>query len=107
MIKRKPYGMLSVQECSTEIMKKLAQKSGFFDIRFLTDWKQIAGEQIAESCLPVKIVYDPFLKQGTLFIYSENPHFKSTFIYHKDIILSKVRFYFGVSNITDLKLIKY
>ena len=98
--------MTNPYSASISIFQTLSKKLGFFDARFLTNWSDIVGEEIAQSCTPSKMIFDKFSNNAILFIYPLNPHFKSTFTYQKSIILEKVKFYFGINFVIDVKIAK-
>ena len=96
----------SLNHFSFAIFKDIAFKAGFFDVRFLTHWKEIVGEEVSSKCSPAKLIYDQFTKSATLFLHSEDFAFKSMFTHYKAFILEKVKLYFGVPFIVDVKIIK-
>ena len=98
--------MTNPYSASIPIFKDLSKKLGFFDARFLTNWKDIVGDEIAQHCTPSKMIFDKFSNNAILFVYPINPHFKSTFTYQKEAILEKVKFYFGINFVTDVKIAK-
>ena len=98
--------MTSPYLASIDILQSLSKKLGFFDARFLTHWSEIVGEEIATQCTPSKMIFDKFSNDATLLVSTSNPHFKSTFTYHKELILQKIKLYFGINFITDVKLTK-
>ena len=96
----------SLIHTSAQLFKNIAFKAGFFDVRFLTNWQEILGEEVSSKCSPSKMVYDQFTKSATLFLYSEDLAFKSMFTHYKDFILQKIKLYFGVSFVQDVKIVK-
>jgi hypothetical protein len=91
---------------SEEIFAGIATKKGFFDSRFLTNWKDIVGEELALKCSPAKMIFDVFSREAVLFIFSNDLAFKSMLTHYREIILSKVCFYFGVNFVKDVKIAK-
>lgn len=96
----------NIDKLSGGLFKDIAKNLGFFDQRFLTNWGEIIGEELSNKCSPAKIVYDNLSKTATLLLYSEDLSFKSMFSHYKETILSKIKFYFGINFITDVKIIK-
>lgn len=89
---------------SSAVFKEIAEKNGFFDVRFITEWREIVGSEIANRCLPSKIKYNALQRTITLFISTEDMAFKNLFTYYKDMILGRVRLYFGINNLVDVKI---
>lgn len=95
-----------VSEHADVIFREIAKRKGFFDYRFLTNWSDIVGMDLATKCIPQRLIYSPILKNSILIILSEDVAFKSMFTHYKVMILDKVRFYFGQSSITEVRLAK-
>jgi hypothetical protein len=97
--------MINLHSKANSSIVNLSKKLGFFDVRFLTNWREIVGEEIANSCTPYKIIFDKFSNDATLMLISFNPHFKSTFTYHRQNIINKIQFYFGINKVKNVKII--
>ena len=98
--------MTNPYNASLDVFKIVAQKMGFFDPRFLTNWKDIVGEEIANKCSPSKMVFDRLSREATLFVFSQDFAFKSMLTHYREPILSKIKLYFGINFITDVKISK-
>lgn len=107
MIKSIPYrNIRSLPEYSSKIFKNIAQKNGFLDIRFITSWKEVVGEDLFEKCYPIKIVHNSLAKTSTLYLKAEDRNLAAFFTHYREAILQKIAFYFGNNTITQIKLCK-
>ena len=98
--------MINAFDAVSALLKTIATKHGFFDQRFITDWGGIVGSEIAQKCLPIKMIFARQKREATLFLSSSDVAFKSMLLYYKEPILNRISLYFGVNFITDVKLAK-
>jgi hypothetical protein len=99
--------MINHFKASEGVLIGIAKKMGFFDVRFLTNWQDIVGSEISQKCSPVKMTFDLFSRESILLVSSLDLSFKSMFTHYREVILAKVRFYFGVNFIKDVKIAKF
>jgi hypothetical protein len=52
------------------------------------------------------MIFDPFSNEAILLVSSLDLSFKSMFTHYREIILMKVKFYFGVNFVKDVKIAK-
>jgi hypothetical protein len=98
--------MINHFKASEGVLTSLSKKMGFFDVRFITNWEEVVGKDIAQKCTPSKMIFDPFSNEAILLVSSLDLSFKSMFTHYREIILMKVKFYFGVNFIKDVKIAK-
>lgn len=98
--------MINHFKASEELLARIAKKMGFFDVRFLTNWQEIVGIEISQKCSPSKMIFDPFSKEAILLVSSLDLGFKSMFTHYREVVLTRVKFYFGVNFIKDVKIAK-
>ena len=98
--------MTNPYSASHTIFYNLSKKMGFFDPKFLTHWQDIVGKDLAQKCTPSKMIFDKFSQEATLIIFSTDVAFKSMLTHYKEILLNKIKFYFGVNFVKNIKIAK-
>ncbi|MBD5398705.1 DUF721 domain-containing protein [bacterium] len=102
---RFPYGPNSLANTLANVVKKFSPKYGFVNADIITNWKIIAGDDVANKATPVKISF-PFGKKtdGTLYIKIKNMSFASIIQYQFPTIIDRVNQYFGYNAIKYIKI---
>ena len=102
---RYAHGPNSFANTLTNVIKKFAPKYGFVNSDIIINWEIIAGKDIAQITIPVKISF-PFGKkqEGTLFIKIKNMSFSSVIQYQFPIIIDRINQYFGYNAVKYVKI---
>ncbi len=99
------YGPNTLANTLTSVIKKFSPKYGFVNADIITNWKIIAGDDVAGKATPVKISF-PFGKKtdGVLYIKVKNMAFASIIQYQYPAIIDRVNQYFGYNAIKTVKI---
>ena len=104
---RFPYGPNEIGNSLMNVIKSFGKKYGFINSDILRDWEKIAGPDLANKILPVKLSFPMGQRQnGTLYVKIKNASFSSIIQYQFPTVIDRVNTYFGYSAITNVK-IKY
>ncbi|MBD5405592.1 DUF721 domain-containing protein [bacterium] len=102
---RYAYGPNSLGNTLVNVIKRFSPKYGFVNADIITNWKIIAGDDVANKATPVKISF-PFGKktEGTLYIKIKNMSFASIIQYQFPVIIDRVNQYFGYNAVKYVKI---
>lgn len=102
---RSIYGPNTLSNTLVNVVKKFSPKYGFVNADIITNWKAIAGDDVATKATPVKISF-PFGKKtdGVLYIKVKNMSFASVMQYQFPTIIDRVNQYFGYNAIKYVKI---
>ncbi len=104
---RFPYGPNSISNSLMNVIKGFGKKYGFINSDIITNWAEIAGENLATALTPVKISFPVGMrKDGTLYVKIKNASLSSVVQYQFPTIIDRVNTYFGYNAISSVK-IKY
>lgn len=100
------YGSLSAEDRLLKSIDFEAKKRGFHDIRILTNWKDIVGEENASIISPLKMTYktNNEIVEKTLYVSTENRGFATTFSFVEQDILDLLNHYFGTEKSKFVKV---
>ena len=85
--------------------KESFKKYGFSNLKIVSDWKDIVGNNLASICYPEKIMFPPFKKTGgTLHLKVFNPSFSLELQSMESRIIEKISLYFGYQAIARIKI---
>lgn len=85
--------------------KESFKKYGFSNLKIVSDWKDIVGNNLASICYPEKIMFPPFKKTGgTLHLKVFNPSFSLELQSMESRIVEKISTYFGYQAIARIKI---
>ncbi len=104
---RFPYGPNELSNSLMNVIKGFGKKYGFVNSDIIANWTDIAGNDLANKIIPVKISF-PFgeRKNGTLYVKIKNASFSSVIQYQFPTVIDRVNTYFGYNAISNVK-IKY
>lgn len=97
----------SLNDVSGNIFKGFAKNQGILDSRFITNWKDIVGEDLYTKCKPYLTKKDFPTGGTTLFVVTSDASFKALFTHYKPVIINKINLYFGANCINDVKVKRY
>ena len=87
--------------------KQLLGSKGFVEIDILTGWSEIVGDELAEFCLPQKIVFPRGQKTGgTLYLYAASGAFALEITHRERFILEKINTRFGYQAVAKIKIVQ-
>lgn len=101
--KNKNYkGAKILRNCITPLIEPICKKQGFVNASLILDWSKIVGNDFANLCQAVKVVF-PFGKttEGCLHLQTTSS-MASVLTYQEPLILQKVNQYYGYQAITKL-----
>ncbi|MDZ5760945.1 DUF721 domain-containing protein [Lyticum sinuosum] len=83
---------------------KICVKSGFINIKIVTDWYKIVGKDLTSIIFPL-FIYFPFKDEynGTLVCGLNNPSYALRIQMQSKTIIQKINFYFGYNAIARIK----
>ena len=88
--KAKPIG-----DFIDKLTRKASAKRGFAEQRILTDWPTIIGTELAQYCVPEKMVYTQQQGKGALLHLRCDPAYQPEIPYLETIILERIACFFG------------
>ena len=97
----------SLNDVSSNIFKGFARSQGLLDSRFITNWRDIVGDDLYSKCTPYLTKKDFLTGNITLFVSTKDASFKALFTHYKSIIINKTNLYFGANCINDVKVKRY
>ena len=97
----------SLKDISNDMFKSFAKNQGILDSRFITNWRDIVGDDLYTKCSPYLTKKDFLTGNTTLFVATNDASFKALFTHYKSIIINKTNFYFGANCINDVKVKRY
>ena len=102
---RYAYGPNSLANSLSSVIKKIAPRYGFVHADIISNWRLVAGDDVAAKAIPVKISF-PFGKKtdGTLYIKVKNMAFASVIQYQYPAIIDRVNQYFGYAAVKTIKI---
>lgn len=100
MNSKKPYEKrtwkaLPIGNFIGKLTRKASSKRGFAEQRLLTDWPTIIGVEMAQYCMPEKMVYTQQQGRGALLHLRCDPAYAPEIPYLEPIILEKIAQFFG------------
>lgn len=108
--KKRYYGTYSLKEKVLSSLDSEINKRKFFNIKIITNWKDVVGEEFFDKLKPCNVVINKNIKtnilEKILYCQTENRQFLNEFLFYKNNILQKINFYFGEekSVFIDIKL---
>ena len=104
---RKTMGLSSLSKTVLPFAKQLLGSKGFVEIDILTGWSEIVGDELAEFCLPQKIVFPRGQKTGgTLYLYAASGAFALEITHRERFILEKINTRFGYQAVAKIKIVQ-
>jgi hypothetical protein len=103
--KNKNYkGAKVLRNCITPLIEPICKKQGFINASLILDWSKIVGNDFANLCQAVKVVF-PFGKttEGCLHLQTTSS-MASVLTYQEPLILQKVNQYYGYQAVTKLHI---
>lgn len=97
-------GAKALRNCMTSIIEPICKKQGFVNASVILDWSKIVGNDFANLCGAVKVVF-PFGKktEGCLHVQTTSS-MASVLTYQEPLILQKVNQYYGYQAINKLRI---
>lgn len=100
-------GFQSVFSSLKETTEKLFGKNGFVELDIITNWKEIAGEKLAEFSHPQSIDFKRGERNnGILNIAVDGGAFAIEIMHKKKNIIEKINTYFGYGAVSDLRVLQ-
>lgn len=104
---RSGKGFQSVASSFAATAKKLLGKNGFVELDIITNWPDIAGENLAEHSHPQSIDFKRGQRNdGILNIAADSGAFAIEIAHKKKNIIEKINTYFGYGAVSDLRIIQ-
>lgn len=86
---------------------KLLGKHGLVEMKILTSWKNIVGQELAQYSLPEKISFKKDSRDdGVLHLIVSNGAFAVEIGHKTPIILEKINTFFGYNAVSKIKIIQ-
>ena len=95
--------MLEISEIIAKMANKQARSKGFPDAKFINNWNNIVGDELAQKFIPKKIA--SYKGKKTLFV-SADVSASSDLMYCKNSIAERVNIYYGSAMVSDVKIAK-
>ncbi len=108
--KKRYYGTYSLKEKVLSSFNDEINKRKFFNIKIITNWKNIVGDEFFDKLKPCNITFKKTINNNLLekILYCQtiDRQFLNEFLFYKNNILQKINFYFGEekSVFIDIKL---
>ena len=100
-------GLMPVSSDILSLASKLLGKSGMVEMKILTNWTNIVGEQLAKYTLPQKIDFKKNTRDnGTLYLLTQSGAFAIEIGHQTPVILEKINIFFGYNAISKIKIIQ-
>lgn len=104
---RKTYGLSSISKTILPFAKQILGRKGFVEVDILTNWHQIAGDELAEYSMPQKIDFRSGQKNnGTLYLNVLSGAFALEIQHRERFIIEKINTYFGYNAVSGIKIIQ-
>ncbi len=98
-------GLLSFSADISDFAAKLLGKHGLIEMKLLTNWKNIAGDNLAKYSVPDKIVFHKDKRdEGILYLIVSNGAYALEISHKSPLILEKINTFFGYKAITQIKI---
>lgn len=109
--KKRYYGTYSLKEKVLSSFNNEINKRNFFNIKIITHWRNIVGDEFFDKLTPCNIVMKKVIDNKNilakiLYCQTKDRQFANEFLFYKNDILQKINFYFGEekSVFVDIKL---
>ncbi|HCP01055.1 MAG TPA: DUF721 domain-containing protein [Rhodospirillaceae bacterium] len=73
MTNKRARGLRAIGAESSRATAKIQRKRGFFEASIFSDWTGIVGNDLADQCVPLRLVRGPDGKGGTLHVRITGP----------------------------------
>ena len=88
-----------------KLVKPIFGELGFTDSAIINDWREIAGEYLANHCMPEKIQYTHGGKsKGTLHLRIENGGIALQLQHLESVLIERINSYFGFSAVKWIRV---
>ncbi len=88
-----------------KLVKPIFEKRGFADVSIISDWPEIAGEYLAQHCVPEKINYPRSLKsKGTLHLRIDNGGLAIQLQHLESLLIERINTYFGFCAVERIRI---
>ncbi len=87
-----------IKETISALIQPVLGKRGFIHSDIILKWEQIVGEKISALTTPIKV------SKKTLHLRATSGAVAVLIEYQKDMILSKINFYYGANTITKIRI---
>ncbi len=92
------YNTFSISEKICLLNEKELKRRNFNDVRIITNWQEIVGEEFSGKLFPkqIKIIGENNkIPQKILYCSTPDRRFANEFAFYKKDILERINFYFG------------
>lgn len=100
-------GLYSFSDDISNFAAKLLGKKGLIEMKILTSWKSIVGDELSKHSLPEKISFKKDERDnGVLHLIVESGAFALEIGHNTPVILEKINTFFGYSAVSQIKIIQ-
>lgn len=100
-------GLTAFSSDISALASKLLGKSGLIEMKILTSWTSIVGEELAQYTLPQKIDFKKDARDnGTLYLLTQSGSFALEIGHRTPVILEKINTFFGYNAVSKIKIIQ-
>lgn len=98
-------GLTRMADDVHKIAKKIFGEKGMAEIEIITNWKSIAGEDLAAASQPMRIDFKPHCrKNGVLHLCCENGAYALEIAHKTPYIIDRVNVFFGYQAVEKIKI---
>jgi hypothetical protein len=103
---RRRFGATAIDTLVSPLASRALRRFGFTQTTLLERWAEVAGPQLAEISLPLRLSFAPGSRSGgTLTLQVEGP--MATRLQHgQDLILERINAFFGYAAVERLRLVQ-
>tara|TARA_B100000902_G_C27163084_1_gene839794 strand:- start:482 stop:988 length:507 start_codon:yes stop_codon:yes gene_type:complete len=88
-----------------KLTKPIFGERGFADASIISDWPEIAGEYLANHCVPEKINYPTsHKKRGTLHLRIDNGGLAIQLQHLEALVIERINAYFGFGAVESIRI---
>lgn len=104
---RRTHDLQSVAKMLRPLAKNLLGKNGFTEVDLLTNWQEIAGEEMASYTLPRQIKHKSGEKTGGVLVLEVPSGAFALELQHREkFLLAKINAYFGYQAVAQIRIIQ-
>ncbi len=101
------HGLETLADGMAPFIKKLLGNKGMAEIDLIANWKNIAGEEMAQHSLPQKIEFKQGCKNnGVLYLLVAGGAYALEIQHKTSILLEKINTFFGYQAVAKIKIIQ-
>lgn len=94
----------SLGTCIEPVTRPVFKSRGIANVKLITEWRSIAGQSLADYCIPEKLSYAPGkTTDGTLTI-SVASGFATELQHMQPVILERINIYFGYKAVSRISI---